>query len=60
MIKEDITDVAIIIGPEGGMSEEDMAHFRACGAQAVTLGPRIFRTETAGLIAIMTLTGNLD
>lgn len=63
VIKEDITDVAIIIGPEGGMSEEDMAHFRACGAQAVTLGPRIFRTETAGLaslIAIMTLTGNLD
>lgn len=63
VIKEDITDVAIIIGPEGGMSEEDMAHFRACGAQSVTLGPRIFRTETAGLaslIAIMTLTGNLD
>lgn len=63
VIKEDITDVAIIIGPEGGMSEEDMAQFRACGAQSVTLGPRIFRTETAGLaslIAIMTLTGNLD
>lgn len=63
VISPEITDVAIIIGPEGGMSEEDMAHFRACGAQAVTLGPRIFRTETAGLaslIAIMTLTGNLD
>lgn len=63
VIKEDITDVAIIIGPEGGMSEEDMAHFRESGAQSVTLGPRIFRTETAGLaslIAIMTLTGNLD
>lgn len=63
VISEEITDVAIIIGPEGGMSEEDMAHFRASGAQSVTLGPRIFRTETAGLaslIAIMTLTGNLD
>ena len=63
VISPDVTDVAIIIGPEGGMSEEDMAHFRTCGAQSVTLGPRIFRTETAGLaslIAIMTLTGNLD
>lgn len=59
----DITDIAVIIGPEGGMSEEDMQHFRDCGAQSVTLGPRIFRTETAGLaslIAIMTLTGNLE
>ena len=59
----DITDVAVIIGPEGGMSEEDMAHFRQSGARSVTLGPRIFRTETAGLaalIAIMTLTGNLE
>ena len=63
VISPEITDVAVIIGPEGGMSEEDMAQFRACGAQSVTLGPRIFRTETAGLaslIAIMTLTGNLD
>lgn len=63
IIREDITDVAVIIGPEGGMSEEDMQHFRGCGAQSVTLGPRIFRTETAGLaalIAIMTLTGNLE
>lgn len=62
-LKGDITDIAVIIGPEGGMSEEDMQHFRDCGAQSVTLGPRIFRTETAGLaalIAIMTLTGNLE
>ena len=62
-LQGDITDVAVIIGPEGGMSEEDMQHFRDCGAQSVTLGPRIFRTETAGLaalIAIMTLTGNLE
>jgi len=62
-LQGDITDIAVIIGPEGGMSEEDMAHFRDCGAQSVTLGPRIFRTETAGLaalIAIMTLTGNLE
>lgn len=62
-LKGDITDIAVIIGPEGGMSEEDMQHFRDCAAQSVTLGPRIFRTETAGLaalIAIMTLTGNLE
>ena len=63
LISEDITDIAVIIGPEGGMSEEDMAYFRENGAKSVTLGPRIFRTETAGLaalIAIMTLSGNLE
>lgn len=62
-LKGEITDIAVIIGPEGGMSEEDVMHFRESGAQAVTLGLRIFRTETAGLaalIAIMTLTGNLE
>ncbi len=45
----DARDIALIIGPEGGMTEEEIARFSACGAVPVTLGPRIFRTETAGL-----------
>ena len=63
LITPDIRNLAIVIGPEGGMSEEDVAPMLAVGAQTITLGPRIFRTETAGLAAIvaaMTLSGNLE
>ena len=63
LITPEITDLAIVIGPEGGMSPEDVAPLLAAGAKAVTLGPRIFRTETAGLAAIigaMAFSGNLE
>ena len=63
LITPGITDLAIVIGPEGGMSPEDVAPLLAAGAKAVTLGPRIFRTETAGLAAIigaMAFSGNLE
>ena len=53
LIAPHITDLALVIGPEGGMSPEDVAPLLAAGAKAVTLGPRIFRTETAGLAAII-------
>lgn len=43
--------VAVFIGPEGGLSPEEVALAREKGARAVTLGPRILRTETAGLVA---------
>ncbi|MBQ9264609.1 MAG: 16S rRNA (uracil(1498)-N(3))-methyltransferase [Clostridia bacterium] len=52
-------DIAILIGPEGGISAEEMALLQSWHAVPVTLGPRIFRTETAGLaalIALLTLT----
>ena len=51
----DVTDVAIVIGPEGGMSPEEIAMMQAVSCRAVTLGPRILRTETAGLAAISAL-----
>lgn len=63
LIASSITDLALVIGPEGGMSEADVAPLLAAGAKAVTLGPRIFRTETAGLAAIvaaMAFSGNLE
>lgn len=43
--------VAVFIGPEGGLSPEEVELARRHGARAVTLGPRILRTETAGLAA---------
>ena len=51
----DITDLAIVIGPEGGMSCEEVAQMRNASCRAVTLGPRILRTETAGLCAMSAL-----
>lgn len=63
LITPELTDLALVIGPEGGMSPEDVAPLLAAGAKAVTLGPRIFRTETAGLAAIvaaMAFSNNLE
>ena len=51
----DIRDLAIVIGPEGGMSADEIARMKDCGCQSVTLGPRILRTETAGLCALSAL-----
>lgn len=40
-----------LIGPEGGLSEVEIETARAANIKAVSLGPRIFRAETAGPIA---------
>ena len=56
-------DVAIVIGPEGGMGPEEIDLLKESGAVPVTLGPRIFRTETAGLaalISLLTLSGDME
>lgn len=56
------TDFLLIVGPEGGFSPAEVALARAAGAQIVTLGPRILRTETAalaGVAAIMYEQGDL-
>lgn len=51
----DVTDLAIVIGPEGGMSPEEIARMKESACLSVTLGPRILRTETAGLCAMSAL-----
>ncbi len=47
--------VAIIVGPEGGISVKEWEALRDIGAVSVTLGRRILRTETAGLCALSVL-----
>ncbi len=46
------TPVALVVGPEGGLSREEVAALVALGARGVTLGSRILRTETAALAAL--------
>lgn len=41
------TDIAVIVGAEGGFSEKEAEAITAAGAACVTLGPRILRCETA-------------
>jgi len=45
-------DIAVIIGPEGGFSEEEAEKLKNAGANCVTLGKTILRTETAGIVTI--------
>lgn len=47
--------VALLIGPEGGLSEGEIKNARDQGFSALTLGPRVLRTETAPLTAISIL-----
>ena len=51
--------VVIAIGPEGGWSPRDRQHLTAAGFAGLRLGPRILRTETAGLAAIAALQARL-
>lgn len=46
------TGYGVLIGPEGGFTPEEAAMIKAKGGQAVTLGPRILRAETAALAAL--------
>lgn len=41
-----IKNIAIVIGPEGGISPEEIKNLKESGAKIVTLGKRILRTET--------------
>ncbi len=42
----------LLVGPEGGFEEGEMRAILAAGFQSVSLGPRVLRTETAGIAAI--------
>ncbi|MGH2318184.1 16S rRNA (uracil(1498)-N(3))-methyltransferase [Planococcus sp. SE5232] len=48
----DKDSVLIIFGPEGGISEKEVAALKSTGAIFTSLGPRILRTETAPLYAL--------
>ncbi|OOE82264.1 16S rRNA (uracil(1498)-N(3))-methyltransferase [Salinivibrio siamensis] len=45
----------LLIGPEGGLSDDEIAMTREHGFEEILLGPRVLRTETAALTAITAL-----
>ena len=45
-------NLAFLIGPEGGLSEAEVAQAKAAGFHAARLGPRVLRTETAPVVAL--------
>lgn len=45
-------DVIVIIGPEGGLSENERTMFEDAGADLVRLGSTVLRTSTAGVVAL--------
>lgn len=57
------TELAVLIGPEGGLDPEEESRAVAVGFRQTTLGPRVLRTETAGLAvltAVQSLAGDLQ
>jgi 16S rRNA (uracil1498-N3)-methyltransferase len=47
--------VAVVVGPEGGLTDGEVLAFRAAGAHAVRLGSEVLRTSTAGAAALAAL-----
>ena len=47
--------IAVVVGPEGGLTDGEVLAFRAAGAQAVRLGAEVLRTSTAGAAALAAL-----
>ena len=52
---KDTAETTLLIGPEGGFSQEESKDAEQKGYQALTLGPRVLRTETAVLAALAVL-----
>jgi 16S rRNA (uracil1498-N3)-methyltransferase len=60
--KNKTAQIALIMGPEGGLSRTEVETLKAAGAKVLTLGPRILRAVTVpvtALTAVMLLTGNM-
>jgi 16S rRNA (uracil1498-N3)-methyltransferase len=47
--------VELLIGPEGGLDDDELTNAQKAGFMPVRLGPRVLRTETAGVVALTVL-----
>jgi 16S rRNA (uracil1498-N3)-methyltransferase len=48
-------EIVVIVGPEGGIADEELADFEAAGGVPARLGPTVLRTSTAGVAAASVL-----
>jgi 16S rRNA (uracil1498-N3)-methyltransferase len=48
-------EVVLVVGPEGSITDDELAAFAAAGATAYRLGPSVLRTSTAGVVAAAVL-----
>jgi 16S rRNA (uracil1498-N3)-methyltransferase len=48
-------EIVVVVGPEGGLSDEELSAFAAVGAEPVRLGSSVLRTSTAGVAATAAL-----
>lgn len=53
-------EIVLVVGPEGGITPEELELFASAGAQAVRLGPYVLRTSTAGPAAVAVLSARLS
>ena len=51
-------DVLLVVGPEGGVTDEELAAFRSAGARVCRLGPSVLRASTAGTAAAAVVLAN--
>ncbi len=51
-VPRDVTEVLLVVGPEGGVTDEELAELAASGARPVRLGPEVLRASTAAAVAL--------
>jgi 16S rRNA (uracil1498-N3)-methyltransferase len=54
-VTPDGRDLVLVVGPEGGISDDEMSRLVDAGAERVLLGDTVLRTSTAGPAAIAVL-----
>lgn len=51
--------IVVVVGPEGGITVEELAVFMTAGAVPARMGPAVLRTSTAGVVAVAALSARL-
>jgi 16S rRNA (uracil1498-N3)-methyltransferase len=58
VVSAQVAAVVVVVGPEGGISDDELTAFEAAGAAVCRLGPTVMRTSTAGTVAAAIVMAN--